>query len=411
MTFDDTQEEAAFRAEARAWLDRNVPHALHDALAASAARATSSVHLPHLPGIDALAACRAWQRRKYDGGWACLSWPGAYGGRDASAIQRVIWRQEEGVYGHLADVFTVGHGIAGPTILAHGTEAQKERYLRPAASGEELWCQLFSEPSGGSDLAGVRTRARIDGGHAVNNGQKIWTTHAQIAEFGLLLARTDPDVAKHQGLSMFILDMKLSGIDVRPVRQMTGEATFNAVFFADVRVPLSAMIGKPGDGWRVAMTSLMNERLSLAAAIPTGVRELIDFCHRFATATGPAIDDPAVRARLATWAARASGLEYTMMRTISALSAGRAPGPENSIGKLVAGDMVQDIAAFALDLQGPAGAVLGPDDDARRFQQMFLTSPAVRIGGGTAEIQRNIIAERILGLPSEPRVDKVPGQR
>lgn len=406
MTFDDTPEEATFRAEVRAWVDANAPHALRAALSASAARTTSSVHLPHLPGADALAACRDWQRRKYEARWACPSWPRAYGGRDASAIQRVIWRQEEGVYGHLADVFTVGHGIAGPTILVHGTDGQKECHLRPIASGDDLWCQLFSEPSGGSDLAGLRTRARIDGDDVVIDGQKIWTTHAQIADFGLLLARTDPNVAKHAGLSAFILDMKLPDIEVRPVRQMTGEATFNAVFFSGVRVPLSAMIGKPGDGWRVAMTSLMNERLSLAAAIPTGVRELIDFCLRFPATTGVAIDDPAVRARLATWAARASGLEYTMMRTISALSSARPPGPENSIGKLVAGDMMQDIAAFALDLQGPAGAILPPGDEAQRFQHLFLTSPSVRIGGGTAEIQRNIIAERILGLPPEPRVDK-----
>ena len=364
------------------------------------------MHLPHLPGIDALGECRAWQRRKYEFGWACIGWPRAFGGRDAAPIQRVIWQQEEGSYGHLADVCTVGHGIAGPTILAHGTEEENARHLRSIAAGEELWCQLFSEPSGGSELAGLRTRAVLKGNGATINGQKIWTTHAQIADFGLLLARTDPAVPKHQGLSLFLLDMRLPGITVQPVRQITGEASFNQVFFTDVRVPLSAMVGNPGDGWRVALTSLMNERLSLATAIPTGVGELIAFCRRFPSEAGPVINDPAVRDRLATWAARASGLQYTMMRTISALSAGRQPGPENSTGKLVAGDMVQDIASFAIDLQGMAGSVPPPGDAESRFQNLLLTAAAVRIGGGTAEIQRNIIAERILGLPAEPRVDR-----
>ena len=406
MNFDDTPDEAAFRAEARAWLDQNAPSGLHDALAAYASKATSTVHVPHLPGVDALAACRAWQRRKHDGGWACVQWPRAHGGRSASAIQRVIWQQEEGLYSLMSQVFAVGHGMAGPTLLAHGTEVQKDRYLPAIAAGKELWCQLFSEPGGGSDLAGLRTRAQITGDEVILNGQKIWTTHAQIADFGLLLARTDPDVAKHQGLSMFVLDMRLPGIDIRPIRQMTGEATFTEVFMTDVRIPVTNMIGRPGEGWRVALTTLMNERLSLAASIPTGVQELVNFCCRFMTPQGPAIDDSAVRARIATWAARASGLEHAMMRTISALSSGRQPGPENSIGKLVAGEMVQDLASFALDLEGPAGAIIPVEEGAGRFQQMLLSAASIRIGGGTAEIQRNIIAERILGLPPEPRVDK-----
>ena len=406
MTFDDTPEEAAFRAAARAWLEANAPARYREALAATAAHTTSSVHLPEIAGVDVLAVCRAWQAQKFAAGWACLNWPVEFGGRGAPAIQRVIWQQEEGVYAQLSQVFAVGHGMAGPTIIAHGSDWQKAQFLKPIASGAALWCQLFSEPSGGSDLAGLLTRARpVDDGWVVD-GQKIWTTHAQIAEFGLLLARTDPAVPKHEGLTMFILDMRSPGVEVRPIRQITGEATFNEVFLTGVRIPSENAIGRVGDGWRVSLTTLMNERLSLAAAIPTGVRELIDFCCRFETPQGLAIDDPAVRQRLATWAARASGLEHTMMRTISALSGGRAPGPENSIGKLVAGDMVQELAAYALDLQGPGGAVMAEDEGARRFQQMLLSAAAIRIGGGTAEIQRNIIAERVLGLPPETRVDK-----
>jgi alkylation response protein AidB-like acyl-CoA dehydrogenase len=406
MTFDDSVEEAAFRAEARAWLDANAPTHLYTALVAAAARATSTVHVPEIEGVDVLQACLDWQLRKFDGGWACLHWPVEYGGRGASAIQRVIWQQEEGVYAQLSQVFAVGHGMVGPTIMAHGSIEQKDRYLRPIASGQDLWCQLFSEPSGGSDLAGLRTRATCVDKVWIVNGQKIWTTHAQIAKFGLLLARTDPTVPKHEGLTMFALDMKSSGVEVRPIKQMTGEATFNEVFLSDVAIPDDDVIGRPKDGWRVSLTTLMNERLSLAASIPTGVRELVDFCCKFETPNGLAIDDRNVRAKIADWAARASGLEQAMRRTISALSSGNLPGPENSIGKLVSGDMVQDLAAFALDLQGPGGAIVQEDEASRRFQRMFLSAASIRVGGGTAEIQRNIIAERILGLPAEIRVDK-----
>ena len=406
MNFDDTPDQSAFRADAKAWLDANAPTRWAAELAGEARRATSTVHAPHLKGVDSVIAGRDWQRRKYEGGWACLHWPRAFGGRDATPIQRVIWQQEEGVYAQLSHIFAVGHGMAGPTLMAHGSEAQKSRYLQPIASGAELWCQLFSEPAAGSDLAGLRTRAEPHGTDWILNGQKIWTTHAQIADFGLLLARTDSTVAKHAGLTMFILDMQSPGVEVRPIRQMTGESTFNEVFLTDVRIPAGRLIGRAGGGWAISLTTLMNERLALAAAIPTGVPELIDFCAAFETERGRAIDDPAVRARLATWVARASGLRTTMLRSISALSHGKQPGPENSIGKLVSGEMMQDIAAFALDLQGAAGAVIQPDETAARFQKMFLSAPSIRIGGGTAEIQRNIIAERILGLPPDVRVDK-----
>ena len=406
MDFDDSPREALFRVQARDWLAAHAPVALHDALAASAAQTTSSVHLPHLPGLDEVAESKAWQARKAADGWACIHWPADYGGRGASPIERVIWQQEEGVYAQLSHLFVVGHGMAGPTLITHGTEAQKQRWLPPIVSGAEVWCQLFSEPSGGSDLAGLRTRAQRAGDDWVVDGQKIWTTHAHLADLGLLLARTDPTVAKHEGLTMFAIDMRDHGVEVRRIRQMTGERHFSEVFFSGAQVPDAQRIGPVGGGWKVALTTLMNERLHLAAAIPTGVPELFDLCCELQTHEGRPIDDPAVRTRLATWVARSRGLQWTMARTLSALSSGKPPGPENSIGKLVAGELAQEVCAFALDLLGPAGAAVEDGEARRSFQKMLLSAPAIRVGGGTAEIQRNILAEQVLGLPADLRADK-----
>ncbi len=406
MNFEDTTEEAAFRAEARAWIDANAPHELRTGLQTAIAQTTSSVHPPEIHGYDPVEISKSWQARKSEAGWACLHWPTQFGGRDATPIQRVIWQQEEGIYSQLSNLFVVGHGMAGPTLIAHGTAAQKERHLKPIVSGQDVWCQLFSEPSGGSDLAGLRSRAQRSGDDWIIHGQKIWTTHGQFADWGILLVRTDTSVPKHEGLTMFVVDMKAPGVEARPIKQMTGEMHFCEVFFTDVRVPDSNRIGAAGGGWRVSLTTLMNERLQLAAAIPTGVPEFFDLCCELETPTGRPIDDPAVRARLATWIARQRGLQWTMMRTISALSGGKPPGPENSIGKLVAGEIAQDLCAFALDLQGPAGAILYENGAGRSFQKMLLTSPAIRVGGGTAEIQRNILAEQVLGLPPDVRLDK-----
>ena len=240
------------------------------------------------------------------------------------------------------------------------------------------------------------------------NGQKIWTSGAHYSDYGILITRTDPTVPKHKGLTMFFLDMKSPGIEIRPIKQVNGQSGFNEVYFTDVRIPDSQRLGKVGDGWAASLTTLMNERLSIGAGMPTGFPELLDFCTTLETVDGPAIDDRNVRSKLATWAVRTSGLKYTAFRSISALSKGETPGPENSIGKLVAGPTMQEIATFALDLQGEAGALLNPDQAAAkaRFQAMLLRSPATRVEGGTDEILRNIIAERVLGLPADIRVDK-----
>ena len=402
MNFDDTPKEAAFRAEARAWIQANAPQELRAELE------LAGFGQPALRSGDVLKAGKAWQKKKQEGGWACLHWPTEFGGRGATPIERVIWQQEEGVFAKLSSPFGIGQGMCGPTMMAFGQQEHKLRYLPPLASGEEVWCQLFSEPVAGSDLAGLRTRAVRDGDHWVVNGQKIWTSGAHYSDFGILLTRTDPDVAKHDGLTMFFIDMKSPGIEIRPIKQVNGQSGFNEVYFTDLRIPDSQRLGAVGQGWKVSLTTLMNERLSIGAGMPTGFPELLDLCCRFDTGNGLAIDDSAVRSRLATWAVRTSGLRYTAYRSISALSKGETPGPENSIGKLVAGTTLQEIAMFALDLQGQAGAMMDPAsvEASARFQAMLLRSPATRIEGGTDEILRNIIAERVLGLPADMRADR-----
>ena len=402
MNFDDTPQEASFRAEVRAWIAANAPTELRAELE------LAGFGQPALRSGDVLAASKAWQKKKAQSGWACLHWPEDCGGRGASPIERVIWQQEEGAYAKLASIFLIGQGMIGPTLMAYAQEPHKRRYLPPLASGEEIWCQLFSEPVAGSDLAGLRTRAELVGDEWVINGQKIWTSGAHYSDYGMILTRTDPSVVKHDGLTMFFFDMKSPGVEVRPIKQVNGQSGFNEVFFTDLRVPDHQRLGAVGQGWRVSLTTLMNERMSIGAGMPTGFPELLDFCCEFDTGDGLAIDDPAVRSRLATWAVRTSGLKYTAYRSISALSKGQIPGPENSIGKLVAGQTLQEIAMFALDLQGASGVLVdaAQPSAAARFQAMLLRSPATRIEGGTDEILRNIISERVLGLPADMRADR-----
>jgi alkylation response protein AidB-like acyl-CoA dehydrogenase len=402
MNFDDTPEEAAFRAQARAWIDANAPKQFETELA------KASLGRNRLQKHDIVEVAKAWQRKKSEGGWVCLHWPKEYGGRGATAVERVIWQQEEGIYFKLTTPFQIGEGMCGPTLMAYGSEADKRRYLPRIASGEEIWCQLFSEPSAGSDVAGLRTRAERDGDYWIINGQKIWTSGAHYSDYGILITRTDPTVPKHKGLTMFYSDMRSPGVEVRPIKQANGMQEFNEVFFTNLRVPDSQRLGAVGDGWNVSLTTLMNERMSIGARLATGFAELFDFCCNLMTEDGLAIDDRATRSRLANWAVKNSGLKYTSMRAISALSKGERPGPENSIGKLVSGTMLQDIATYAMDLQGANGMLNDPEtaEAAGQFQAMLMSSPSTRIAGGTDEILRNIIAERVLGLPGDIRLDK-----
>ena len=405
MNFDDTPQEAEFRAEVRAWIDANAPKHLEPELK------QSSFGSSGLKSVDPMTACKEWNKKKQEAGWACIQWPTEYGGRGATPIERVIFSQEEGVYATLNSPTIIGQGMCAPTLMTYATEEQKERFLPKIASAEEIWCQLFSEPASGSDLAGLRTRGvKADDGSDdwIVNGQKIWTSGAHYSDWGILILRTDPNVPKHKGLTMFFLNMKSPGIEIRPIKQASGASDFNEVYFTDVRIPDSQRLGAVGDGWKVSLTTLMNERLSIGSSMPTGFPDLFDYCLDMETEDGPAIDNPMVRSYLAQQAVKASGLKYTGMRAISALSKGEMPGPENSIGKLVAGSAMQDLAMFALDLQGESGVMHDPEHSEVRakFQAMLMRSPATRVEGGTDEILRNIIAERVLGLPGDIRVDK-----
>ena len=391
MDFNDTAEEAAFRAEVRAWLGANAPSK------------------DELAGLDDVQAAKLWQKRKYDAGWACIRWPSEYGGRGASAIEQVIWNQEEAKFATPGSVFAIGQGMAAPTLMAWASEEHKRKHLPPLASGEHIWCQLFSEPAGGSDLAALRTRAEKDGDEWVINGQKIWTSGAHYSDYGILVVRTDPDVPKHKGLSYFFLDMRSPGIDIRPIKQISGGANFNEVYFTNVRVPDDQRLGAVGQGWQVALTTLMNERMAIGGGGGgMGFRQVFNLARSVEKDGAPAIEDAHVRSKLATWYAQEAGLKYTGYRALSALSRGETPGPENSIGKLVAASKTQDMASFAMDLLELSGAMTDPQhaEAYGLFQNAFMAAPGGRIAGGSDEIMRNILAERVLGLPQDVRVDK-----
>ncbi len=401
MDFNDTPEEAKFRAEARTWLEANAKRKGTETLGVD----VLGEHVTE----EMIEQSKAWQKKKADAGWACLRWPEAYGGRGATPIQEVIWNQEEGNYQTPPDPFMIGHGMCGPTLMAHGTQEQQQRWLPKLLSGEEVWCQLFSEPSAGSDLAGLRTTAVREGDEWIVNGQKIWTTGAQFCDWGILIARHDPNAVKHAGLTFFVVDMHSPGIEIRPITQINGGHGFNEVFFSDVRIPDGSRIGEVGDGWRVAITTLMNERASVGA-LATGaeIGELMDLASTLEIAGERAIEDRAVRETIADFFVTWKGIEFTGQRTLSALSQGKMPGPEASLLKLVGVRLLQEISGFGVDLLGTAGIT---SDDERVpqsacWQERYLSMPGLRIAGGTDEVLRNIIAERILQLPAEGRADK-----
>ncbi|HZA76678.1 MAG TPA: acyl-CoA dehydrogenase family protein [Acidimicrobiales bacterium] len=391
MDFDDSPEEAEFRAQARAWLDANAPRR-----GGPGDFASDTGH-----DDDFVKACKAWQARLREAGWAGLTWPTEYGGRGLGPGFEQIFHEEQAAYGVSSAMFAVGTGMAGPTIIEHGTEAQKARFLPALLRGEDVWCQLFSEPGAGSDLAGITTRAeRHRNGGWVVNGQKVWTSYARHSDFGILLARTNPDRPKHRGITYFLLDMSTPGIEVRPISQMNGSSEFNEVFLTDVRVPDDGVLGAVDDGWRVAMSTLASERGLVGTDWP-GFSELLD-AARAARRTG----DPVTRQRLVEVYTGEQLLRFLGYRAKTALGRGEPLGPLASSINLLFASHLKRTGDIVLSVLGPHGLVrdhAGADAD---WTYLFLTWPCVRIASGTDEIQRNILGERALGLPSEPRVDK-----
>ncbi len=391
MDFEDTEEEAAFRAEARAWLDAHATRlpeigVVRTHIADDAAQARR------------VEATRAWQRTLAEGHWAGITWPEKFGGRGGSPIQQVIFSQEQAAYDVPVGPLVVGLGMVGPTLMALGRPDQQERFLGPMLRGEEMWCQLFSEPGAGSDLPSLTTRAELDGDEYVVNGQKVWTTMAQYSDWAVLLARTERDVPGRGGISYFLLDMKTPGIDVRPLRQITGVAHFNEVFLTDVRVPAANLVGEPGKGWQAARVTMMSERM----AIGGGGGTTFDDVAALTRALG-GVSDPVRRQEVASAYIGFELLRFLRLRLQTALSQGRAPGVEGSLLKLGFSRHTARLADLGVGLLG--AEALAIDDrhpEADFWRERFLNQWSTRIGGGTDEIQRNQIAEQVLGLPREP---------
>ncbi len=385
MDLSFSEEESAFAAEIRAWLAANLERP------------------PRFATLDdEIAWGRAWQAKLAADRWVGIHWPEAYGGRGASPVQVAIFNMEYARSRALQPVNRVGINLAGPTLLAHGTEVQKQRWLPSILTASEIWCQLFSEPDAGSDLAALKTRATpVDDGWLLS-GQKVWTSYAQFARWGICLARTDPDAAKHAGISYLVVDMQAPGIEVRPLVQITGEAEFNEVFFDDVFVPADHLVGALHNGWAVANTTLAHERGTSFPFKEQVVHEVyLDELYALAHA-GHALDDVDIADALAQSFVELRVLRLHNWRTLSRLARGIEPGPESSYVKLAWTDMTQHLSETALAVVGsaaPLWAEAEGNPDGGRWQRQWLWSKAASIAGGTSEVQRTIIGDRILGLP------------
>jgi len=392
MDLNLSSEEIKFRDELRAWLAANVPNDWDERR--------------EEPMEARFNYLKRWQRKLYEGGWAGISWPRAYGGRGASLMEQVIFWQEMALAQAPPLANVLGLGIIGPTIIAFGTEAQKKRYLAKILSAEEIWCQGFSEPDAGSDLANVRCEAVLDGEHYIVNGQKVWNSYGWAADWCELVVRTDPNVPKHKGLTVLLLDMKTPGVEVRPLRQMTGETEFNELFFHDVRVPAENVVGKVNEGWNVAMGTLMHERGTFGAGLQITYRRnmerLIDLAKTTRRNGRPAAEDPVIRQKLAQCYAEIEIMRANQMRAFSRISSTGVPGPEGSIQKIFWSELNQRFQQIAQELLGPYGQLEAGDDhaiDNGMWAYGYLRSRGNTIEAGTSEIQRNIIGHFVLGLP------------
>ncbi len=373
LTF--TERETAFRDELRSWLADNAPGEMPE-------------------GEDASYAWRRdFQRRLAGGGWAAVHWPVEYGGRGASLTESAIFFEELGRSGVPLPANVLGLLLAGPTIMIWGTQEQKDRYLSPILTAEEIWCQGFSEPEAGSDLASLKTRAVKDGNDWVITGQKVWTSGAQYSKWCMLVARTDTEAPKHKGLTYFLMDMEQDAVQVRPLRQITGESEFNELFIEEARIPDENVLGGVGNGWKVALTTLMNERAGLGFFLQVRLRQVLD--QVFAEAAGRGLlDDPVVADRLGELHLKAEILRLTAYRGLSTIEKYGQPGPEGSLTKWMWSETNQQLTQFAADLLGPSALTSGTN-----WSYELLRARGNTIEGGTTEILKNIVAERVLGLP------------
>jgi alkylation response protein AidB-like acyl-CoA dehydrogenase len=394
MDFTLTPDQQAFRERVRTWLSANVP------------REWKALGSSEVPRPEAYEFLRKWQRNLFDAGFVGLTWPKEYGGGGLTFLEEMVLHEEMALAKAPPILNILGIGMAGPTIIAYGTEAQKKRYPAKILSCEEIWCQGYSEPNSGSDLASLQTRAVKDGEHWVINGQKVWTSLAHVADYMMLLARTDPDAPKHKGITYFLLDMKTPGISVKPLVQITGDPEFNEVFFDNVRVHESQVLGDVNNGWAVGLTTLMYERLALGfglqARLRISVGAVIDLAQRMEKDGRVITKDPVMRQKLAQLWIDTECLKYTGARAITKLLKGELPGPEASAGKMGWVETHQKLQELAMEIQGPYSQLASGSDvaiDGGMWQYSFLRSRANSIEGGTTEVQKNIIGERILGLP------------
>jgi alkylation response protein AidB-like acyl-CoA dehydrogenase len=392
----DSPAEAAFRSDVAKWLDAHLP------TGSRWLKADPMAGRNEAENAEYVAESVAWQRIKYEHGWAGLTWPMEQGGRALAPSFAAIFQEEENLRVAHTATFTVGVGMVGPILLAHGTSEQRRRFLGPILRGDEIWCQLFSEPSAGSDLSALQTTALRDGDTYIVNGQKVWSSGAHYADLGILLARTDVDEPAHRAISCFVLDMRTPGVEVRPLRQLTGGSEFNEVFFDDVRVDASRLVGAEGEGWRAALATLSHERSTMGARrLKVTMEDLFMLAERHGRRR-----DPIARQRLADAYVHISVIRYLALRESASASASPndSPGPASSVLKLATAGLNTRLANLAAELQGAAamlGAANASDDS--RFLSALLSQGVYRIAGGTDEIQRNLIGRNVLDLPSEPR--------
>jgi alkylation response protein AidB-like acyl-CoA dehydrogenase len=392
MDLNLTREEIAFRDEFRAWLEANVP------------KDWSSWR--EKPLEESFPYLRAWQRKLQEAGWAAVSWPREYGGRSATLMQQAIFWEEMARVEAPPMANALGLGLIGPTIIAFGTYAQKKRFIPKILSAEEIWCQGFSEPNAGSDLASLQTEARLDGDHYIVNGQKVWTSYGWVGDWCELVVRSDREAAKHKGLTVLLMDMKSPGVEVRPLRQMTGESEFNELFFHDVRVPAENVLGKVNDGWNVAVSTLMYERGSYGARLHLLFKRNINRLIQIARVTPrngrTAADDPLIRQKLAQCFAEIEIMRLNQLRAFRRITATGVPGPEGSIQKIFWSELNQRVQQLAQEIMGPYGQLLATDAyaiDKGAWSYGYLRTRGNTIEAGTSEVQRNIIGHFVLGLP------------